>query len=464
MTVSSSIEVVGPIQKKVLITVPKQHVDNKINEAITRLAPRTSIKGFRPGKAPRHLIEKKHWNSVREDVVTEVMREALFASIKENSLEFVGNPHISFVTNTPESDLEFSATLWTEPQVVVSDYEGIEVKVPFKVEVTDDVVNQHIEEFKRRYATLASVEDRTVVIDGDVVAARVKVMVDGKVKAGPEDTRFKVGIKAYGEEVDQALIGTPIHQQIDVTTSITLKERQGDRTYDNARVFITVTELFLQVLPELTDDFVKEKSGKASLSTVEELTSFIRNSREADAESNHRDIVMSKILDHILKVHPFDISPPQIEAEALEVARESQYAKYFAERKGVGELAVMMFGVPAERRIKGSYVLMAVAKDKGFEATDDDVRQFLVEKAPHLSLSDREALMKDDSRREVVKAQFLRLKALDLLIDSARVEFSDEVTTPALDANEGYREFSMEDGEMEEEALRESESEVLPHE
>src|SRR6266851_6431545 len=205
-----NIEEPSTLRRKLTIEVEPDEIKRELDKAFNELKRGVVLKGFRPGHAPRNLLERFFGEQVRTEVMQKLVKEYTDKALEENSLKPVVAPEIV----TEETDLskelalKFSATFDLRPTIEVKDYEGL--KVPeSKVEVTDKEVEEAIERFRERQATLKKVEDRTVVNEGDYAMASVEAFEGGKPLSGnkPEDRLIEVSRRALAHGVDEAMIG-----------------------------------------------------------------------------------------------------------------------------------------------------------------------------------------------------------------------------------------------------------------
>src|SRR5258708_36727815 len=176
-----NIEEPNSLRRKVTIEVEPDEIKHELDRAYNELKRGVVLKGFRPGHAPRNLLERFFGEQVRGEVMQKLVKEYTDKALEEHALKPVVAPEIV----TEETDLQkalslkFSATFDLRPSIEVKDYEGL--KVPeSKVEVSDQQVEEAIERFRERQATLKKVEDRTVVEDGDSALAAIQAVDDGK--------------------------------------------------------------------------------------------------------------------------------------------------------------------------------------------------------------------------------------------------------------------------------------------
>src|ERR1039458_7921873 len=170
-----NIEEPNSLRRKLTIEVEPDEIKHELDRAFNELKRGVVLKGFRPGHAPRNLLERFFGEQVRGEVIQKLVKEYTDKALQEHDLKPVVAPEIVTEQTDLQKDLslKFSATFDLRPKIEVKDYEGL--KVPeSKVEATDTEVEEAIERFRERQATIKKIEDRTVVEDGDYAPASIE--------------------------------------------------------------------------------------------------------------------------------------------------------------------------------------------------------------------------------------------------------------------------------------------------
>lgn len=148
MEYNSSVSDVDEVTKRVSVTVPKAQVSEQVDSELNRLQRSVSIKGFRPGKAPKQMIERLHGSRVRMEVASKLIQESLGQVIEKESLDVIGNPEIDTTEWDEDGNFQFTAQLSLFPAPAISDYKGLSVEVE-KPSVENKHVDQALEEYRK---------------------------------------------------------------------------------------------------------------------------------------------------------------------------------------------------------------------------------------------------------------------------------------------------------------------------
>ena len=198
------VEDAGPGTKKISIEIPAERIASKLEENFKELRSSAALPGFRPGHAPRKLVEKKFANDVRDQVRRQLISESYGQAIEKNSLNIIGEPQFDNpeeIKLPDEGSLNFSFSVEVQPEFTLPELKGIKVKKP-KVAVTEENVEQAMTNLKEQQGQLVPVEDRGVETK-DFLTADIHGKVDGQVVAHQHDAQIVArGGRLMGIQID----------------------------------------------------------------------------------------------------------------------------------------------------------------------------------------------------------------------------------------------------------------------
>jgi trigger factor len=359
------------------IEVPQERLEGALDSAYRKLARRARIPGFRPGKAPRALIERHYGREALIDealdaLVPEVYREALE---RDEEIEPIAMPRLVVETVEP---LVVKATIPVKPTVELGDFRSVRVERP-RVEVDPERIDRTLEDLRRRYATLEPVE--RPVQWGDVVRADVRAEAGERMLFEEEDAEFKltegriVSLPGFAERMIGAAKGAVLEFDLTVPEDLRDKRIAGKPCHYT----VTVKEVKEEVLPELNDDFAREVGeGFPSLRALRErIEADIKEGEEARAEREYQD----RIIDEILKQATIEYPSVLLDREMDRLIRDhlgpdtdrADFRRYL-ERIGKTEEEFLAELRPvADDRVRRSLVLTAVAEAEHLDVTDAEV-------------------------------------------------------------------------------------------
>jgi trigger factor len=364
------------------IEVPADEVQRHFETAFRHLAARTRVPGFRPGKAPRPVIERYVGReAVLAEAVEHLVSEGYDAAIDQTDLIPIDQPEVEIDAATVrEGDpARFAAVVAVRPTVSLGAY----TDYPFGLEVppvTDDDVTVVIDELRGQQATLRPVDDRGAG-KGDLVAVSFRGTIDGEPFDGGTADRLPL---VLGEDRmipgwEDQLVGLTVDETREFDLPFPDDYRVETLAGNTAHFSVTLTDLRERVLPDLDDAFAASVSDGQS---VDELRDEVRDAlvRRAEAEARHG--FGDRIIDYATSNATVEL-PEVMIANEVEIMRDELRARLAEQRIGIDqylELArqtpeelMTELREPASRRVKTLLVLSAIAEQEGIDAADADI-------------------------------------------------------------------------------------------
>jgi trigger factor len=369
-------------QVKLQIEVDGERHAEAMEQAYKRLAPRVQIKGFRPGKAPRPLIEKQlGHHRLLDEAMDILVPEAYKAALEEQSITPVASPEVELVSHEP---LVFTATVPLEPAIDLGDYLG-KLRLPREsVTVSDDEVEQELEELRHRYGTVEPV-DRPAQ-KGDVIRGSLNASTeDDNVFSGQEieyhlDEDYLISMPGLMD----AVIGMSKGDESQATTQVP-DDFPDERLRGHELTYrIIVKEIKEEKLAELNDEFAKTVGE--GFDNLKALREHIREDLQKKAESASLGAYESAAVDALTEMAQLEYAPVMLEHEIDHVLegqanldpRDPTAQQLYIERIGKSEEEVReSVRADAERRLRRSLVISEFAKAENISVTDADVEQEL---------------------------------------------------------------------------------------
>ena len=372
-----------PGSKMVLeIEVTPDEVAKHFTTAYRHVAERTKVPGFRPGKAPRHVIDRfVGRGSVLAEVIDHLVSDSYGAALDQTDVLPIDNPEVdidpgSVVEGQP---VTFTATVPVRPDVTLGAYTGyaFELETP---EVTDEQVAQVIEELRGQQATLRPVDERGAA-EGDIAAVKFTGTIDGEPFEGGSADRLPLVI---GEDRmipgwEQQLVGLQMGatKSFDITfpDDYRVEELRGKE----AHFEVELLDLREKLLPDADDDFAK---SVGDVETLDALRAEIRDAMEKRAAAEARHVFGDRIIDYAVSNASVEIPEVMItnEVEIMRDELRSRLAQqqigldqYLALSKQTPDELVTELREPATSRVKTLLVLSAIAEEEGIDASDEQI-------------------------------------------------------------------------------------------
>ena len=424
-----TVEDVGVCKKKLSITIPREAIDRKFEERFAELEREAQVPGFRPGHAPRRLIEKRFRRAVAEEVRVGLVSETLTKALEQEKLDIIGEPDIDpeSVELPDDGPMTFSLELEVRPEFVLPDYAGIPVDVEQHA-VGDKGVEQALERLREMHGSLKAVRKGSKAKKSDVVTGVLSLKVGDVTVVDGEEARLPVAAVAVQgipvPTLPDVLEGAKAGETKTGTFTVGDDAQKEDLRGKEAEIAIQVKEIGR---PTPADD--KTLLEQTAYETIEALREGLKRQLERENESTYREAQEEAVRGWLLEHAPFELP------EGL--------AQRHAERLFVRHLVNLRYrGVPAEeiekqrdvlrssasanavRELKLFFILDAIARKEKIEATDAEVDARLRFIAAQYGRRDdhvREE-MRERGTLDSLRSQIRDDKVMRLLLEKALVQ------------------------------------------
>lgn len=416
-------ETEGRTLVKLSVEVDEAEFDRDIDAAFRKIAREVRVPGFRPGKAPRRILEARIGSApAREQALRDAIPQYLAQAVREHSVDIIAAPEVDITAGQENGPVTFDATVEVRPTVIVPGYAGLRVELP-SIEIDDSDVDEPIEAERRRHGDLADV-DRPAArgdhVTVDLAATREGAPVPG---LNTEDWLYEVGRGWIAEDFDEKLIGATPGDELSFATTPTGTEEPADFT-------VAVKKVQELDLPELTDEWVSEHIGE--FDTVAEWRDSVRQRLTDIRLGQARQMLVERTSQSLADL--VDEDPP----EALVNGELRQRAESFVmqlQAQGIGleqylaatgqDQAVLMDGLKdaAGRAVKVDLALRAVADAEDMQAEDQELEEEYERIAVRVGQKPaqvRKAYERSDAVPEL-RVELRKRKAMEWLLRSVEV-------------------------------------------
>jgi trigger factor len=408
------------------IEVPTELVDATYERVLNRLVSRAKIEGFRPGRAPRALVEARLGPAmVREEVVETMVPEVIRQALEEKSLDPIDNPDVEVLELERGRPAKLKATISVMPVVTLADASGLNPTAT-SIEVTDEMLERRLEDVRQPMAEITPVEREARL--GDLAVIDVEVEVDGEVIESESRKSMEAELKegVLLPELLAVLPGTFVDESREA--KVTFPQTYGDPKLagKEATIRVTVHGVKEKILPVLDDALAKSLSNGAQES-AEAYRAAVRveleESAAAIAKLEREQAVVSALVEASTVEVPETLVDRELtsQLESMERSLGRQGLKLERYFEYLGQtLDQWMAGQrpDAEARLKVDLVLAEFAKRESLEPSDEDVIKFLEEQAAKDDeLKNQVAeLKKSPSARRYFASRLRRQRVLERLV------------------------------------------------
>ena len=413
---------------KLTIEVEPEKLDAAINQAYQRQKGRISVPGFRKGKVPRQMIEKMYGTGVfYEDAANILISQEYPNAYDECGLDIVSQPEIEIVEIEKGKPFIFTAEVALRPPVKLGKYEGVTV-TRIETKPTEEEIE---EEIKRRLDQ----NGRTVTVerpiqDGDTAVIDFDGSVDGVHFDGGkgEDYNLKIGSHSFIDNFEDQLIGHSTGDEVQVNVTFPEEYHEASLAGKPALFEVKIKEVKGREVPELDDEFVQDTT---EYDTVADYRKFIEETLEERKAASAKRSQEDEALEKIIADSEMEIPKPMLDTQVNSMINE--YASSLS-RSGISlDQYMQMTGQTvdrlrsqmepeAERRIKSSLVLRAIADEKNIVVSDEDVDNKFEEMAKPYGMKG-EDLKKSSQEADLksLKDEIRMEKAIEVIMDSVKL-------------------------------------------
>lgn len=424
---SYAIEQVSPVQKRLRFTVPGTEVSQKLDAAFRNLAARVRFPGFRPGKAPRKLLEDRYGKQIRSEVAGDLMNMK-FQSVA-SSLEFLGQPSVEEAGELGGGDFVFSITVQVRPEIELQQYLGLKIKYPLAT-VGDDRVDAEVKRRLQAQAKLIEADKKHKVEAGDFVLTEIK---DGDtvLEAG---TMVNTSAERYWPGVEALLYGMKAGES--KTAELTVGESSATPANRGRTFTATVKVLSIQVqsVPELNDESATAAGFEGG---AEAMRAAVRMELETSANEAARNQARIHVLQELVRTHevsvPDALTEKNLKLLIEELGVQAAYRGRDPRSIRYSEAQLADLRVRAEFAAKAGLVLDTIAKKEGLAITSEDLDrkyQEIADMRGQRVEAIRGYLQKEGAVGDL-KKHLLEERTLDWVLERAELEYVSENDTAA---------------------------------
>ena len=423
MTVKNC-EKVEKSQVALTIEVGAAEFEAAIEKAYQKMRKKINVQGFRPGKAPRKMIEKMYGAEVFfEEAINNAFPEAYDAAIKEQELKVVGYPEVEMVGECTKEGFTFKAVVPVYPEVTLGEYKGLSAeKEEVKVSAAD--VNERLKGMQDRNTRLVSVDREAQ--NGDTAVIDFEGFLDGVPFEGGkgENYSLELGSSSFVPGFEEQLVGLKAGDEKDL--DITFPEEYTPELAGKAVVFkVKVHEVKGKEVPELDDEFAKDVSEFDTLKELKaDLKKKITEERQKAADSAFEDKLMEMVADNLTVEVPDAMVETQarqfIDNFKMQIAQSGIPYEQYMKMTGNDEEKMMAEAKgPALRQVLVDLAIAAIVKAENIEVNDEEVEAEYNKMAEMYSMDVE--MVKKYVTADQIKDQLCTQKAVSVVADSAVV-------------------------------------------
>jgi len=416
---------------KLDITIPAKDAVDAYNNAVRTISQYVKIDGFRPGKAPRAMVERQVGvDRIKQEALENLLPNAIGKAIKENNLDIVTQPNVTKYTYNVGEDLTLTATAELRPEVTLGQYKGLKIEVKDYV-LEEDALQKSLDRLLEQHSTLQTVIDRPTK-DSDIAVIDFDGTCNGeKIKGGEaKNYSLDLGHSNFIPGFAEQLVGKNLNDEFDI--KVTFPEEYHDEKLkgQNATFKIKINEIKERILPELNDEFA-QKVGP--FKTVDELKADIQKYLDSQKEMTNKQNAENEVFKTVVDSSKVNISESMIQREVDSLKNDyknrlqAQGINWEQLTKAQGEEKLLEgLREDAITRIKNSLIIDKLAKEEKIAVDFNDLQVQVNQLSQAYGMSAQDFMKQFGKNPELLSSlsqQAINNKIRDFLMANNTVEF-----------------------------------------
>lgn len=367
-----SVEATGGLERRITVQVPAERIEKEIGDRLKSLTRTARVAGFRPGKVPFKVIERKYGAQVRQEVLGEVVQSSFYEAVAQEKLRPAGGPKIEASKIEPGQNLEYSATFEVYPEIRLASLEGVSIERPV-AEVTDEDVERVINTLRKQRVTWNEVdrpaqnEDRLIIdFEG---------LIDGAPFPGGtgKQVALVLGSGSFIPGFEEQLSGVRAGEQRTFDVQFPDDHPAKEVAGKQVRFQVNVSSVSEPQLPEVDEAFAK--SFGISDGSVQSLRAEVRQNMQRELDQTIRAKVKQQVMDALLEKNKIELPSVLVEQEIDRLIAQAQEQFRDPARRQNLSLPRSLFEEQARRRVALGLLLGEVIKANDIKLDQARVRQ-----------------------------------------------------------------------------------------
>jgi len=367
------------VKKVMHIEIPEADVIRKLDDAYKTLKKTAKVKGFRPGKTPRNVLERLYKKDVHADVTGELIQTAYVDALKETELKVVGSPTVDPPELDPNSAYQFDAEVEVHPEIADIDFTGLTLKKT-NYAASEEEVDVQIKMMQKNLAKREPIDEVRAAQEGDFVQVDYEGFKDGKPfeeTSKTENFVFKLGDAHISKDLDKGVVGMNPGDEKEITVVFPedyFNKKLAGHTVDFK---LKLNEIRKEVLPEIDDEMAKQLGP---FTTMDEVKEKIRENLTQGYEKRKEQELNEQIFSQILEKVEFEVPDVMVEYELDNIISDAErsfsyHNKTFEEAGISKESLAEKYRDTAEKQVRRQLILGKIIDQEKMELADEDLEK-----------------------------------------------------------------------------------------
>ncbi len=424
-----TVENLNSVKKKLHIEIPNDVVVRELDQAYKNLKKTAKIKGYRPGKTPRSVLERLFKKNVHSDVSSKLLQDSLINAIKENDLKVIGTPKIDSPGLDAKEPYKYDATVEVQPEIDELDFKGLKLKKNL-YRVSNEEMSAQLKMLQKNLAQQKTVEEARPLQKGDFALIDYEGFKDGKPFAETQKTEnftLKIGNGQIFKEFDEQLIGMNPGETKEI--NIHFSEDYLNKKLANLDItfHVKLNGIREEVLPEINDEFAKDLG---TYETLDQLKNAISDNLQEGYKKRTEQELNEQIFTALIAKKDFEVPDILVEYELnsiiADVERSFAYNNTSMEAMGLSkEKLSEKYRETAAKQVKRHLILNKLIEQEKPTLSDEEIANGFKEMANTFNkpLEEITSFYKQKKENlELFKDTLLNKKIIKLIIENSIIE------------------------------------------
>lgn len=420
------IEDISTVKKKLSFDIPWADVKNELDSVYRKVGKKAKVRGFRPGRIPREILEAHYREEAEEETVSNLVNRYYWETLQEKEIPAVMQPEIEQKGIEAEKNFNFSATVEVEPAVEPRDYVGLELEKEEPV-VTGEDLEARMREIRQMFATMEEVSEDRGILAGDFVTLDFAGAVAGKPlkELKSENYLLEIGSKTFVPGFEEQVIGMKKGDTKSVAVQFPENYHAAHLAGKDVEFAVMIKGIRIKKIPEIDEQFIKNFEKYESL---EALKDDVRKNLEEEKKRKIAVAFERQISDRLLEKNAFEVPESFVERQIYYMMSDTQRRMVSGgmDPKKAAEFSFKLhdqFREEAAKIVKTVLLLKRIAGKEGLTAGDNEVENRIREIAAQRA-QDYETLKKSldkDDLIDNIRSEILNRKTYEFLEAKAKV-------------------------------------------
>lgn len=400
--------------RRLTITVPADRIARERKGATERLARRVRLPGFRKGKVPAHVIEKRFGRAIEQDTLEKIVNEAYREAVRLEGLHPITDAAVGDVNYAAGTDLTFNVDVEVRPEIELNRLGGFRVGRPVPV-VEDANVDEMLERIRDQQAVLKPLEAEAAPETGDIVAIEIAEVGDDDQLGEAHSRQVTLGQGEVVPPIEEAILTLRPGQEGEFTVDLNAGGGDTASTPEPHRLHMKLLEVARPDRPPLDDELAR---AAGEFETLDDLRARIREDLQREAEFDAERTVRANLIQSVIDANPFEVPQSMIENYLDQLIK----APEGMDEEEAGRLRESARPV-AERALQRMLVINRIADMESLRATPEDVNARVAVIAERVGRPTNEVRAQlRDGRLQEIEGEITENKVIEYLKSLSTIE------------------------------------------